>query len=201
MKPCVMCREVLPLDAYHADKSKKDGRVSYCKSCAKVKRAKYYVENAERLKKHSKEYIERLDPFSLEAYRQGRREYHKARIKDLASRRQYHANKYSSDISYRMGHCLRSLLKRSLRLSGASKDHPTFDTLGYTTSRLIARMEAQFKPGMSWDNYGEWEIDHKIPLMVMLRRGECRPHVVNALSNLQPMWKFDNRSKGARRVG
>lgn len=77
----------------------------------------------------------------------------------------------------------------------------TQDALGYSPAQLSARMEVQFVPGMSWDNYGAWEIDHKIPLSRMLARGEARPQVVNALSNLQPMWKFDNRSKGARRVG
>ncbi len=50
-------------------------------------------------------------------------------------------------------------------------------------------IKQSFVEGMSWDNYGEWEIDHKIPLAA---GGE---HNVN---NLQALWKTDNRSKGCK---
>jgi hypothetical protein len=29
---------------------------------------------------------------------------------------------------------------------------------------VIKKMESQFKKGMTWENYGEWHLDHKIPL-------------------------------------
>jgi 5-methylcytosine-specific restriction endonuclease McrA len=47
-------------------------------------------------------------------------------------------------------------------------------------------MEDNFEDGMSWKNYGEWEIDHIISLA---KDGQ---HCVN---NLQPMWKSENRHK------
>ena len=42
-----------------------------------------------------------------------------------------------------------------------------------------------FLDGMSFDNYGEWEIDHIIPITAWL-----------AIDNLQPLWKKDNAKKG-----
>lgn len=46
---------------------------------------------------------------------------------------------------------------------------------------------------MSWDNYGEWEIDHIRPLTSFDKF--ATPSEVNALSNLQPLWKEDNIHK------
>jgi 5-methylcytosine-specific restriction endonuclease McrA len=49
-----------------------------------------------------------------------------------------------------------------------------------------AKIESTFKDGMLWENYGEWEIDHIIPLS---KGGE---HNVN---NIQALWKNENRCK------
>ena len=48
-------------------------------------------------------------------------------------------------------------------------------------------MEKSFTDGMSWDNWGEWEIDHIIPL------NNGGKHEVK---NLQALWKSENRAKG-----
>ena len=32
---------------------------------------------------------------------------------------------------------------------------------GFTLGALIQHLESQFYDGMSWDNYGEWHIDHR----------------------------------------
>lgn len=61
--------------------------------------------------------------------------------------------------------------------------------------QLMKRMECQFRPGMSWANYGEWEIDHKKPVARFIAQGCMNPAIINALSNLQPLWKAENRAK------
>ena len=52
---------------------------------------------------------------------------------------------------------------------------------------------------MSWENYGEWHIDHKIPLKYNKPSLE---EVVQRLhyTNTQPMWASENMSKGCRYV-
>lgn len=50
---------------------------------------------------------------------------------------------------------------------------------------------------MSWDNYGEWHVDHKIPKSVF---NFTKPEHTDfqrcwALSNLQPMWASENIAK------
>lgn len=78
----------------------------------------------------------------------------------------------------------------------------TFDLLGYTADELKRHLEAQFTEGMSWENYGEWHIDHRIPLAAHeYESAEC-PDFKRAwaLTNLQPLWALENMSKGAKRL-
>lgn len=93
------------------------------------------------------------------------------------------------------------MLRRVLSATNRPKDFVTFERIGYTAEELRQRIEMNFKPGMSWDNAGEWEIDHRVPIAVMVNKGETRPEVINCLANLVPLWKEENRSKGARYVG
>ena len=39
---------------------------------------------------------------------------------------------------------------------------------------------------MSWDNYGEWHIDHIRPIVSFDAKTDIK--TVNELSNLQPLW-------------
>ncbi len=69
--------------------------------------------------------------------------------------------------------------------------------VGYNLEQLKKHLEKQFQPGMTWDNYGEWHIDHKIPKSVF---NFSKPEHMDfkrcwALKNLQPMWKNENLSK------
>lgn len=49
---------------------------------------------------------------------------------------------------------------------------------------------------MSWDNYGEWEIDHIIPCDSFDLTKEEEQKRCFHFSNLQPLWWRDNRTKG-----
>lgn len=79
-----------------------------------------------------------------------------------------------------------------------NKTDRTFSLLGYTKRDLVRRIESRFLPGMSWDNYGEWHIDHIVPVSYWIKRGEEDPAKINALDNLTPLWARDNISKGAK---
>jgi hypothetical protein len=51
-----------------------------------------------------------------------------------------------------------------------------------------------FFDGMTWDNWGDWHIDHIKPVSIF--DSNSNPKIVNSLSNLQPLWSYNNRSKG-----
>jgi hypothetical protein len=93
------------------------------------------------------------------------------------------------------GYAARYMLKRVLKLTGKRKNTKTETAMGYTKQELKDYISAQFLSGMSWDNWGEWHIDHKKPVAQFIREGETRPEIINALENLQPLWAYDNLSK------
>jgi hypothetical protein len=68
--------------------------------------------------------------------------------------------------------------------------------LGCTIEELKIHLESQFEPGMTWENYGEWHIDHIILLSAfnLTKREELL--VACHVTNLPPLWAKDNLSKG-----
>jgi hypothetical protein len=90
----------------------------------------------------------------------------------------------------------RRLIKRALKYLGTEKESTTIELLGYSPSQLKETIESKFIGGMSWDNYGEWHIDHIKPISSFDKTEN--PKVINSLDNLQPLWAFDNLSKGSK---
>ena len=53
---------------------------------------------------------------------------------------------------------------------------------------------------MSFANYGTWHIDHIKPIVQFAREGITDPKIINALSNLQPLWAEENLRKNAKYI-
>lgn len=90
---------------------------------------------------------------------------------------------------------LRTLTKNQLIKNGGSKSVKTEALLGCSIICARQHLEAQFLPGMSWDNHGEWHIDHIRPcasfdLTDLEQQKECFHY-----TNLQPLWAADNLRK------
>lgn len=195
MHTCGTCKGRFSADQFHKDKSKPSGVSSRCKPCVKEYRAAYYARNAEKAKADTSTYVKanrEAWKATCARWRQANRERH------LAYRSRVFAERYRNDPIFAIGAKVRSMLKRTLNATGRPKDFITFQKIGYTAEQLKARLEMNFQPGMTWANFGDWEIDHRVPLIRLLERGETRPEVLNCLANLQPLWREQNRSKGAR---
>jgi transketolase len=87
----------------------------------------------------------------------------------------------------------RSTLKLAITRLGGKKENSTIELLGYSAEDLKSHMNRLFKENMSWENWGEWHVDHIIPVSKF--DPNTPMSVVNALDNLQPLWAFDNLSK------
>ena len=74
--------------------------------------------------------------------------------------------------------------------------------VGYSVSDLRFHLERQFTGGMTWDNYGQWHIDHVVPVSSFQFTSAEEPafRACFSLSNLRPLWAVDNLSKGAKRL-
>ena len=80
-----------------------------------------------------------------------------------------------------------------------AKSNTTFELLDFTKVELIAHLESLFTDGMSWENMGEWHIDHIRPIASFNYDSTDHPEFKEcwALENLQPLWATDNMSKGS----
>lgn len=137
---------------------------------------KYYAENREVRKIKCKSY----------------RENNKVSINH------YYVMRRKIDLTFKINAYMRNMLGRLLVRSYSDKDNTTVSMLGYNSTELIEHIQSLFKDGMSWDNYGEWHIDHIVPVKWWIDNDITDPSIVNALINLQPLWAKDNLSKGAK---
>lgn len=77
-----------------------------------------------------------------------------------------------------------------------TKNNTTFELVGCSPQELKIHLEQKFIYGMSWDNQGEWHIDHIIPLSSAETEEEL--YKLCHFTNLQPMWALDNIKKGSK---
>jgi hypothetical protein len=72
-----------------------------------------------------------------------------------------------------------------------------FEILQYSPEELSIHLENQFTEGMTWENYGEWHVDHKLPITVFNFQeiGDNEFMRCWGLDNLQPMWADENIRK------
>jgi len=93
---------------------------------------------------------------------------------------------------------MRAQLRQHLKWRSIKKTSNTYSLLGYTGKELAEHLELQFTDGMSWDNMGEWHIDHIRPIASFGFDSTEHPDFKKcwALNNLQPLWARDNMSKG-----
>lgn len=83
-------------------------------------------------------------------------------------------------------------------LAGIGKTARTELLLGCTWQELQAHIERQFLPGMSWSNRVDWHMDHKRPCVSFDLADAAQQRECFHYSNLQPLWKADNLSKGVK---
>lgn len=77
---------------------------------------------------------------------------------------------------------------------GYNKRSKTFKILGVTFDEFKIYIENLFREGMSWSNYGEWHLDHKVP--ISWAKTEEEVYKLNHYSNFQPLWASENTNKG-----
>lgn len=129
----------------------------------------------------------------LQARRDAQNKYYKNNKKKQHA---YYVNKRRSDPNFYCACKVRSMLARVLTRANKKKNAKCIDLIGYDGNDLRIHLEKQFTKGMSWEKFGtEIEIDHIIPVSKMIDDGITDPAIINALSNLRPMWARENIKK------
>jgi hypothetical protein len=198
LRTCKKCGEVKPLSAFAFRSDSKTYRHD-CKSCRKAERSAYYQENKSTVSEQCRLWRERNRArfkASQSAYYENNKDDFRRRNKEWVSKNKVKLARWARDRRkrpyYKLREAHRSLLRRTMAGDNSG--------LGYTRDDLRRHMEALFTDGMSWENHGEWEIDHIKPVKAFWDEGVTDPKIVNALSNLQPLWKSDNRKKSSKWV-
>jgi len=102
--------------------------------------------------------------------------------------------KWENDELFAMKVRIRNLIRNTFRKAGHTKpEKRTEGILGCNYDELKSHLESQFVDGMSWDNRGEWHIDHIIPLSSATNKESLIE--LSHYTNLQPLWAEDNLEK------
>lgn len=168
-------------------------RHSKCKICVNAYYKKY-AENIENIKK-IKNYGKLYRANNVEKLKAKRKKYKKR--KNELEKSRYH-KKYKKDIIFTLRLCIRrrfsSAIRNNLKTGSAIK------SLGCDIDFLKKHLESKFKPGMSWENYGQWHIDHIKPLSSFNLLDKKELLKACNYKNLQPLWAQENLKKGSKDV-
>lgn len=110
-----------------------------------------------------------------------------------ASNRRRVKRRRASDPAYALRCRLRKTIQKTLGARGLRKRVETASIVGCSWEELRDHIESRFSSGMTWDNRGQWHVDHIVPLA--LAKTEQDVIDLNHYSNLRPLWGEDNLRK------
>jgi hypothetical protein len=165
---------------------KKKWKKSYEKN--KEKRLVYYKKYRE----NNKEYIK----IKQTEYTQKNKEKIKARKAQYRKERgnALEKERTKTDINFRLKKNLRRRVLHALHGTVKKTKH-TIELIGCSISELKLHLETLFTEGMSWDNYGQWHIDHYYPCSFFILTDYQEQKFCFHYTNLRPLWAKDNMSK------
>lgn len=200
-KLCPKCQQTLAVSCFGR---RKNTLKSYCKPChngfnrqlrkqdpeaARKSTMKWRANNPDKWKAGNAKWKENNPGRMTELARNWR---HRNPDRELANAKARRANP-----EYRLRHSISSRIR--LLIQGKA-GRSTVELLGYSTAELKAHLERQFIAGMSWDNYGDWHVDHIVPVSSFRFENVDDPELKRAwaLTNLRPLWASENRRKHAK---
>ena len=142
----------------------------------KERRKKYYQDNIEKEREKRKKY------------------YYENKINERKKNNEWKKNNLKTDPLARIKKNVRDRIREFL--TGKNKSKRTFDIIGLDKENFKLYIESKFTEGMSWENYGEWHLDHIKPLY--LSENEEDLLLLNHYTNLQPLWAEDNLRKNRK---
>ena len=222
LKTCSKCKEELPAtnEFFHKDKSRKDNLASRCRKCiskynkekiennSELRRKKiesdkrWNKENPEKVKEYQKKYYqENKESFKEKAkkWKEANPEREKENSKKWKEEnkeiiKEYQKERRKNNPMVRFIQNLRARTSRIYKQKDFRKNNKTIELLGCSPEELRNYLRSLYQPGMTEDNYGEWHIDHIIPLSSAKSKEELDE--LAHYTNLQPLWAEDNLRKG-----
>jgi hypothetical protein len=210
-KQCKSCNLVLDISSF--SKNNKYFR-NVCKQCSNKKNKKYYgkyvnkhkeyiYKNKDKIKDYCRNYFVKNKKSILE---KSKIYYANNKDKVLKRTKNYRENNKDWYRNYKKNYRNNNKIVSNIRrgIWGCVKNNKTEKSLEYvgcSLEELLHHLKSQFKDGMTFENYGEWHIDHIKPLSSFDFNGN-KEYIENQLklawhfSNLQPLWAKENLTKG-----
>lgn len=122
----------------------------------------------------------------------------KKKIQNRPKKTAYVLNRLKKDPNFKLSTMLRKRIRNVLTGKKIKKCYKSIDLLGCSIQNAKEHIEKQFKEGMSWENYGHktWHIDHIIPCASFDLTDPEQQKKCFHYTNLQPLWSYENLSKG-----
>jgi hypothetical protein len=184
-KICSKCKIEKDFCEFHRGKTK-DGYQYKCKECKKEYSKLNFIKENNRKTLWAKN-----NPTKVKESKQ--KYYNNNTDKEQFRNNQYTQNRKKIDIVFKLSCVSRTRLIEFLKIKNITKKNKTFNYIGCTPQFLKEYLETKFVSGMSWDNHGEWHIDHIIPLSSA--KNENDVYMLCHYTNLQPLWAEDNLKK------
>jgi hypothetical protein len=99
----------------------------------------------------------------------------------------------AEDPLFKLKDSIIGLIYHSIRKQGYKKNSKTENILGCSYETFKSFIENKFQDGMTWENKGEWHLDHIIPISSATNEKEV--YELNNYKNFQPLWSIDNLIK------
>ena len=187
------------ISSYQRHKTKRltEKKIYYLKnkSILREKGKNYYRIDKARIVQQHKDY-RAANPEKILTAR--RKHYEKNKVYMIKKAVEYEARRKKIDPVYKLNKSFRTLVRNGLKRACIKKEARTFACLPYTLLELVKHLESQFKPEMSWANYGKyWHVDHIIPIswFTFTSQNDIEFQRCWALSNLQPLEASNNLRK------
>jgi hypothetical protein len=212
-KVCSKCFVEKPLGKFGKNNSKKDKLDIYCKCCKNAKQAIYRAENKEEINAKAAIYYAENKEERATYYAENKEEKsayniiyyaeHKEELLAKAARPEVMAisnarqkERRATDPLFKLTCTTRNLIAMAIKNGGYKKNTKTANILGCSFEEFQTHLESQFQPNMTWNNQGDWHIDHFFP--VSMATNEAQALMLNSYVNLRPLWAEDNHFKSAK---
>jgi hypothetical protein len=226
-KECTYCHQMLPIEKYGTDQRLITKYIARCRKCQyHVQKTGWNFKNRERLTqkrkmewanlskekrekkkiyiKHWRYTTEGGRKFNQRCLKATLERYHKIKNDPVSNaifqerQRRYETDQRNNNPHFKIKKNLSRRIRSALTKFKMRKNISTLQLTGVKNIQfLMDYLAKQFKPGMTWDNYGKWHIDHikactKFDLTDPEEQRACFNY-----TNLQPLWAVDNIKKGA----
>lgn len=207
---CTKCHETKPTGEFKPRKQGRKGFSSWCRACCIHMTKQWRAENREeRLAKQKTPEYREVANVRQRAWRAANPEKNRelARANKLTqkskeTKRLWRKKRREEDPHFLILDRLRSRMHKVLAQRGLIKTDSSRRLLGCSREALLAHLESQFQPGMTWENRGygngKWHIDHIRPCSSFDLRFLPERELCFHYTNLQPLWHEDNLGKGAQ---